>query len=448
MTQHKAQLGADGRLSDEQIKKLISARMAESRTLDEYRKYFEGKNVQITKKADGEKIAVPYGRTLILIIVGFMYKSGLIRYALAPGDTGNEEYLRTLTEAFGANDEPLMNTELGQDQAAYGEAYELHYIDEAGEENFARVSPQEFIPVYSYEIKPRLIAGIRSYAVTVGDKKVTEVDVYYSDRIEKYTLDEGLKKRDADQPHPYESIPVAVYRNNADSLGDIEPIKGIIDAYDTLISTYVDDEQKFAEAVLLMYGKVIDDETVEKLNRLRVIDNLMEGEEVKYLTKDETQSTRNDLIDLLKQEIHRHSFVPDMTDPSVLGQKSGEAFQYLFALFELMASVKEAYFAQGIADRIRLTTMGIMNPNGAAKDHQAIKIEFARNLPKDSVMWAGIVKDLWGMLPASALVKLLPFVEDPEGLIEEIEAEAKKTVEGITAEEVKDAYRDRPDETV
>ena len=448
MTQHKAQLGEAGRLSDEQIKKLISARMAEAKTLDEYRKYFEGKNLQIGRKVDGEKIAVPYGRTLILIIVGFMYKAGLIRYALASGDTENEEYLGTLTEVFAANDEALMNTELGQDQAAYGEAYELHYVDEDGEENFARVSPQEFVPVYSYEIKPRLVAGIRYYAVTVGDKKTTEVDVYYSDRIEKYTLDEGLKNRDEDQPHPYQAIPVAIFKNNADSLGDIEPIKGLIDAYDTLVSTYVDDEQKFAEAVLLMYGKSLDDETVEKLNRLRVIDNLMEGEEAKYLTKDETQSTRNDLIELIKQEIHRHSFVPDMTDPSVLGQKSGEAFQYLFALFELMASVKEAYFAQGIADRIRLTTMGALNPNGAAKDHQAIKVEFARNLPKDSVMWAGIVKDLWGMLPASALVRLLPFVEDPEGLIEEIEAEEKRTIEGITAEEVKQAYRDRPDETL
>ncbi len=441
MKEYKARLGEDGRLTEKQLVELIKSRQAESSSFKEFQAYFLGKNPGILKKEEGKKIPVPYARTLILTTVGFMYKQGLIRYGLAAEDTENQEYLEQVLDALKANSEPLLNTELGQDQSTYGEAYELHYQDENGQENFARVLPQEFIPVYSYEIKPRLIAGIRFYDVVIDGKEKTEVDVYYPDLIQKFNLKkDGVEVRDSDQIHPYGQVPVAIFKNNTSRMGDIEPIKGLIDAYDSIVSAYADDEQKFAEAILLLFGRELDDEAVERLDRLRLVDGLdKDTDDIRYLTKDENQSTRLDLLTLIRQEIYRQDFIPDMTDPSVLGQKSGEAFQYLFANFELMASVKESYFAQGIRERIKLVTMGVFNPSGESKNIDAIKVEFSRNLPKDSVMWAGIVRDLWGMLPASALVVLLPFVDDPEGLLEEMENE--QTGDGISAEDVRKAYK-------
>lgn len=445
MKKYKARLGDDGRLTDEQVIALIGERQTETATLDTYKAYFEGKNTKITEKDEGTTLQVPYARTLILISVGFMYKPGLIGYSLKT-EMKEKDLIDSLKLSFDENDEELLNTELGQDQATYGEAYELHFINEEGEEEFARVSPQEFIPVYSYTIKPKLIAGIRYYTVKDGDEELTEVDIYYPDLIQKKKLvDENLEERESDQPHPYQSVPVAIFKNNTDSLGDIEPIKGLIDAYDTLLSAYIDDEEKFAEAVLLLFGRSLDDEAIDRLARLRIIDGLdKESDDIKYLTKDETQSARQDLIEIVRKELHRQSFIPDMTDPSVLGQKSGEAFQYLFALFELSAAVKEAYFAQGIHDRIRLTTMGLYNPRGEAQNIDAIQVTFTRNLPKDNVMWASIFRDLWGTLPASALVKILPFLDDPEGVLKEMEKE--KTGDGMTAGQVNDLYKKQQEE--
>ena len=298
---------------------------------------------------------MPYARSLITIITGFLYKPGLIKYEAGGTEGGG---FSRIEEAFTLNKEPLLNAELGQDQAIYGEAYELHWIDEDAKENFTRVSPTEIVPVYSFEVRPRLIAAIRLYGTMDEDawNSQTFVDVYYPDVIQKYVWNHGsLEIRETEQPHPYKAVPIAIFRNNQNSMGDIEPIGGLIDAYDSLVSSYADDEEKFAEAVLLMFGRVLDDDAVDKLAKLRVIDGLdKDSDDLRYLTKDESQSARRDLIALLRNEIYRQSFVPDMTDPAVLGQKSGEAFQYLFALFELMAAVKESYFTQGLRDRLRL----------------------------------------------------------------------------------------------
>ncbi len=440
MKQYKVRIAEDGRLTDEQILKLIKDKQAENVNLELYDKYAKGKNYEITRKKDGKKIAVPYGRTLVRITTGFMYKPGLITYSL--DSEGEDSLIEDLLETFRYNKEGKLNTSIGRDQVVFGEGYELHYIDEEGQENFARVSPMELIPLYSYEIKPRLLAAIRFYEVEDGDEKNMEIDVYYPDQIEKYIVKDGkLEEREPVQLHPYESVPVAVFRNDDNSMGDIEPVKDLIDAYDSLVSTYTDDEDKFAEAVLLLFGRSLDDEDMDKLDRLRVLDGLDKSEEdVRYLTKDESQSTRQHLIELIRSEIYRQSFVPDLTNPAVLGQKSGEAFQYLFALFELMASVKESFFHDGIRDRIRLSIMGIYNPSGASKDPDSIKVEFARNLPKDSVMWTDIVQRLWGMLPPEFLVPHIPFIDDAESVLDKIE-ESKPSDIGMGKEEVINAYR-------
>ena len=451
MNTYKARLNSEGRLNDDVIVDLIGKRQSENKALDTFKSYFKGKNTEIDTKESGKKISVPYARTLILITVGFMYKTGLIKYGTKPGESG--KLLEEIQEVFDANGEEQLNTELGQDQAVYGEAYELHYVDMEDKKQFARVTPQQFIPVYSYSIKPELIAGIRFYAVTDDEgNTTTEVDVYYKDIIQYFLLDAdsisrrvgGDGKEMADQPHRYRVVPVVIYKNNTDSISDIEPIKGLLDAYDSLISCYLDDEEKFAEAVLLMFGRQLDDDTLDKLANLRLIDGLdKDTDHLEYLTKNESQSARKELMEIIKQEIHRHSFVPDMTDPSVLGQKSGEAFQYLFALFELSAAVKEAYFHQGLSKRLKLTARALKFPAKSETidpEVETIQVKFTRNLPKDNVMWKDIVADLWGMLPADTLVKLLPFVEDPEAVLDEMEKE--KTGDGKTAQDVKTLYNE------
>lgn len=449
MKRYKAVLQADGRLTNNQIIKLIKAREQELPELLALQQYYRGKNPTILSKDLAEhqnRIPVPYGRLLVKIVVGFMYKSGLISYSLNEGARG-DSYFNLVEDVFKANREAELNTELGKDQTIFGEAYELHYIDnDQGVDQFAKIPVHEFIPVYNYDIKPKLIAGIRYYAEKDGATKKAFVEVYYADEVISYSLTGTSLKETDHKEHPYGQVPVVVYRNNEDLQGDLEHIQKLIDAYDLLISTFLDDEEKFAEAILLLYGKYLDAESLEKLQKLRVIDGLKDGDKLEYLTKDLSVSGRRELLEIIRQEIHRQSLIPDMTDPTTLGQKSGEAFIYLFALFELLAGEKQSYFAQGLKKRIELITQTLSYPKGSkVGDPDSIKISFTRNLPKNLTMLADVVSKLWGMASEKTLLSLLPFVENPEGELKQKDEEAESPDPGkpATPEDILKIYQDR-----
>lgn len=445
MKRYRAVLGEDGRLTENQIKKLIKGREDEKPELLAFQDYYRGKNPGIMLKeldTNQHRIPVPYGRLLVRIVVGFMYKSGLITYGMNEGKV-NKAYFDAVEQIFKDNREAELNTELGKDQTIYGEAYELHYIaNDMGADQFAKIPVYEFIPVYNYDIRPKLIAGIRYYT----ESKRTYVEVYYADVVSSYLM-EGSKLTETDtSDHPYGQVPVVVYRNNEDLQGDLEHIQKLIDAYDILISTFLDDEQKFAEAVLLLYGKYLDQESLDKLQKLRVIDGLKEGDKLEYLTKDLTVSGRKELLEIIRQEIHRQSLIPDMTDPTTLGQKSGEAFTYLFALFELLAGEKQSYFAQGLRKRIELVTATLSYPKGEEfGDPSDIKILFTRNLPKNYGALAEMVSKLWGMASERTLLGQLPFVENPDAELKQKqkEGESEDSTRPQSAEEVLKIYQDK-----
>ena len=447
MRRYKAILGENGRLSNNQIKKIISRREEETTDLLKLKRYALGDNPGIIDKAldvNQNKIPVSYGRLLVKIVVGFMYKSGLISYGINEGEKGYDAYFDAIQETFQGNREPELNAELGKDQTIFGEAYELHYIDnDEGVDQFAKIPVFEFIPVYNYDIKPKLIAGIRYYKDAESTQQIYKVEVYYADIMQQFELRGGSLTSLGDQVHPYGQVPVVVYRNNEDIQGDLDHIIKLIDAYDILVSTFLDDEEKFAEAILLLYGKYLDTESLDKLQRLRVIDGLKENDKLEYLTKDLSVSGRKELLEIVRQEIHRQSLIPDMTDTAVLGQKSGEAFIYLFALFELLAGEKQSYFAQGLRKRIQLVT-SVMNYPRVDKigDPNVIKINFTRNLPKNLTMLSDVVSKLWGMASERTLLGMLPFIENPDAEIEQKNQEGDPEAgQPRTAEEILSIYQ-------
>ena len=445
MRRHRATI-TDNRLSEKQITQLISNREDEKPELLLLQRYYLGDNPGIMDRLielGKYRLPVPYGRLLVKIVVGFMYKAGLISYAITQDEGTKDTYFSEIEEVFQDNREAELNTELGKDQTLFGEAYELHYIDnDDGKDQFAKIPVFEFIPVYSYEIKPKLIAGIRYFRKEDVQHQQYQVEIYYADRIDYAELIGGKLREVETKSHPFGQVPVVVYRNNEELKGDLEHIIKLIDANDLLISTFLDDEEKFAEAVLLIYGKLLDQETVDKLKKLRVIDGLRETDRLEYLTKDLSTSGRKELLDIIRQEIHRQSLIPDMVDTSVLGQKSGEAFIYLFALFELLAGEKQSYFAQGLKKRIELITAVMSYPKGSsAGNPHDIKITFTRNLPKNLVMIADVVSKLWGMVSKKTLLAQLPFIDNAETELDQIDSEDELDP-GIpkTADEVMKLY--------
>ena len=81
---------------------------------------------------------------------------------------------------------------MGEDQSKYGIGFQLLWNKSDNDTvipMYTNVKPHEMIPVYNYDIGQVMVAGIRYYKM--GD--VVNVDVYYANYIEFFTLDKDKK---------------------------------------------------------------------------------------------------------------------------------------------------------------------------------------------------------------------------------------------------------------
>lgn len=419
---YRANLDETGRIPLTKIQEFIKLHELLINQLNYRRSFYLGRNPSILADVapsgnvgPWNQIPVATAKPLIDIAVGFMYKPGLIRYETSDAaddaeKVARQEYYDKIKEVFEANDEASLNAELGHDQAVYGRAYELHFVgDNPDIPQFAKVDPRECFPIYSFDIKKKMIAAVRF--VTEGENS-RRIYVYYADTVIDYSGDTLGTAEEI--PHPYGMVPLVEILNNEYGQGDIDPVARLIDAYDQLLSSGMDEEEKFADAILLLYGKKLDPDTQLNLKKYRVIDDLRKDEDLKYLTKDGTGVSRMAMMDVLKKQIHKISMIPDMTDEGAIGNKSGEAMIYLFALFELLAGVKQSYFDRAISKRIQLVTNALSFPKSSSiGDADWLSPVWTRNLPKNVLAISQIVQALNGVVSKETLYGQLPFVDDP-----------------------------------
>lgn len=78
----------------------------------------------------------------------------------------SDEMLNDLQAVLKANNEAKQNIDLVQDTLICRTAYELVYLNEKGEIEFAKGNPLTDTAIYNLDIKPKLIGYIRSYSYT------------------------------------------------------------------------------------------------------------------------------------------------------------------------------------------------------------------------------------------------------------------------------------------
>ncbi len=85
----------------------------------------------------------------------------------------------------------------------------------------------------------------------------------------------------------------------------------------------------------------------------------------------------------LQKDIHKISFVPDLTDESFSGTQSGEAMKYKLFGFQQVSKTTQRGFAKGLTRRYRLL-LNIKRQVQEADntDLGNFKITFTPNLPK------------------------------------------------------------------
>jgi SPP1 family phage portal protein len=454
------QVGAEdkdvnGLIKDTKILKIIENHQSFVSKFNSNLNFYIGKNECIKQKIDDNapdnEINIPYARTLTHTVKGYMYKPGNITYSLE--DDLNQEYFDNLMEIFKANKEPLKNSELGENQSKYGIAFEILYTKLNGDmaiPYFEIVNPQEAIPIFDYTIEKNLVACIRYYNVeNDSDPKAKEkitykVEVYYPSTIFNYVIKEVKNVRGealttlefTDQSENFfKDIPINMYLNNQEYMADYEPIQGLLQLLDKLMSGSANEFDKFASAYLIMKNYVLggnEEEAGSKLERLKKLRVFEIGEDgdIKFLVKDIPVAFFQEIKNTIKEDIQRHSFIPDFMDQS-FGTASGIAIRYKLIGLENLCSDKEALFREGLERRLNLINNFLKVQNDKA-DISKIEIKFFRNLPEaltDEINNFKIIDPDGGRLSKATALSILSFIKNPQQEMDDIQAEKDKAQE-------------------
>lgn len=333
----------------------------------------------------------------------------------------NNELMNKLIEINDYNDEADNNTTLATWQSICGYGVELIYSDEEANVRFDPINPAEIAVVYDMSITENIQFAIRYFdipSIDDKDEKKIHVEVYTKDSITTY-LKEGdnyilvdIPNESNPEEHFFGQVPIAVYTNNNDLVGDFEKVIRLVDAYDKAQSDTANDFEYFTDAYLKVIGATLDGPTAQELKEKRVINLPDADSDASFLTKDINDTALENYKNRLKEDIHKFSFVPDITSEGFTSSISGEALKFKFSALNNICKTKQNKFKKGLMRRIELICNFLSIKD--ATEYTSIVPVFTLNMPKNETDIANMVKNLYGIVSHETLLSWLPGIEDPK----------------------------------
>jgi SPP1 family phage portal protein len=340
--------------------------------------------------------------------------------------SAEDSLYQTITEIFEYNDEQEQDISLALDASIYGIAYELFYIDNDKNIRFKRLNPVGIVPIYSSNISGDLLYVLRYYTQTdiLTDKVSYYYEVYSRDSVSYYEGETPVFM--SEESHSFEMVPVSVYQNNQDAIGDFASIISLQDAINKLDSFSMDDIEAFSDCYMVLKG--LEGSTEEELSDMKNNKMLLLPTDatVEYLTKTINDAYLENIKDRLISNIHKISKCPDLTEQT-FGTTSGIAMQYKLIGFEANTSRKERYFKKGIQRRIELI-ISYLSLLGSRYNYRDIDIMFSRSLPVSDVEATTIVTQLQGIVSNDTLLQQLSFITDSAKETEKLDKEKSSNI--------------------
>lgn len=418
-------LNRDTELSTTLLKKILEKHRAHKANLERLHDYYCGKHDILNrsnqdKTKPNHKIVNPFPQYITDTLCGY-FVGEPITYSSMDENAHNE-----LNAILNYNDVAAVDMANARDMSIFGKSYELHYIDADGITRFTNVSAENMIIVYDDTIEAEILYAVRlvpNYDI-MKDKTVYKVEVYSNESVRFYDSNEDLSALTltSEAPHYFGLVPVCEFLNNEEEIGDFETVIPLIDAYDMLESDALNDFDYFVDAYLVLTGMTADAEDISKMKENRVI--LLDDADAKaeWLIKSENDTVSQNLKDRFKNDIHKFSKTPDLSDEAFSNNASGVAIKYKLYGTESLASNKERFFKKGLQRRIELI-FNILNMKGGSYDYRGVDIVFTRNIPTNANELADMVQKLSGVVSTETLLAQLPFVEDVKKEMEKREEE-------------------------
>jgi len=346
------------------------------------------------------------------------------------------------------NDIEALDAELWRDMKKYGRAYELQYRNARDEGRSVISSVFETFVCYGLDVERTPLFAVRylKYRNDDGSEKVA-ISVYTDTHITTYrpttmaVLDLIEEKT---EPHYWGEVPVTEYAPNRYRQGGYEDVISQIDLYDAAQSDTANYMTDLNEATLVISGDInlqgysVDDVVKMKNSNLLLLksginpDGSRSQTEAKYIYKEYDVNGTEAYKERLQKDIHKISFVPDLTDDSFAGTQSGEAMKYKLFGFQQMAKTSQRGFKKGLMRRYRLLLNVKNYVREAAADNTdlaGLTVTFTPNLPKAVLDELKTIVEAGGELSQETILSLASFVDDVGAELDRLKDEQKQAQE-------------------
>jgi SPP1 family phage portal protein len=407
------------RLTEVQIRAYLEHHAPEAARRKKLYDYYDGKHAINQRTFDdpskpNNRVSHGYPKMIANMYAGYLLGEPVSYTA----SEGGEVLEANLHEDYDYNDEEAENAALALDLAICGVAVEILYMDADSHIRFTRVDPIGCIAVWDNSIEERLTALIRYYDVRDITKSTTTrwVEVYEAKTKRVYKSDNNgfSLTLQSDEPHYFNDVPAVAFKNNSRLLGDFECELSLIDAYDTMQSDAINDDEYFSDAYLMlkgMQGTESEDVAAMKEQRVMLLPN--DGD-AQWLIKQDNGTSVESIKTRLDRDIHRFSGCPDMTDESFAGNASGVAIKYKLLQFENVAKNKEREFKRGLQRRLELMCNMWAVLGRGSFDWRDISITFKRALPQNLSETASAMSALGSIISDETKRSLLPIDIDED----------------------------------
>lgn len=340
------------------------------------------------------------------------------------GQGDSEELLNELIELYDYNDEQSFNSELATTAGKLGIAYELQYIDANENLRFVEISPLEAFTVHDNTIENNIKFFIRYYQA--GEEM--QAELYTEDERIIFAQGEGsgeLSEIDR-KPHKFGDVPVSVYANNKDYLGDYEHVIPLIDAYDRAQSDTMNDMDQFTDAYLVIEGaQDTSPEEITNMKKDRVL-VLPDKAKASWLIKSVNDTWVENFKTRIREDIHKFSHTPDLSDSNFGGNLSGVSLSYKLLPFENIRKNKVRKFKMGLQRRMELICNYLNFTRNANYDYTAIDVQFNNTLPQNVFELSQTLLNLSSFASKETLTSQIPFVDNAKKELEKMERESDR----------------------
>lgn len=421
--------------------------------------YYLGKHqFSPVHQGDGQnKIVANHCKYITDVLVGYQYGNEP-RYTTDDADS----YGQDLIELMRKQNKWNVDKAIGEDISIFGETYELVFMPKDKDvPDSIEIDPKHGFVAFAGDVERDSVFGVVVFTYKNDkDEVIYHIYVYDTMYVSEWEANGSVgsprtwKKVSTPILHGFGRVPIIRYKNNRRAMSDFESIIELQDAYNSLLSDRQDNQDSFAQAMLVLSGSVIgitpDEINTGKKNlKQHMVLQLDDDAVAQYLVKTTDEAGVQIVQDQYASDIHKFAMVPDLSDEQFAGNASGVAMAYKLFGTDQIVSSKQAEVQKGFTRRTKLYDYRInnptMNPNYEPLTMiDSMKITFNLNMPQDLSYISNAVVQLTtaSILSRKTARTLIPAIPDPEKedelVREEQDADAERTRETFDYDEVEE----------